>query len=251
MEASARQRYSFGPFLLDPEEKVLLRRGHPVALPPKALDTLLALVEHRGHVIEKGELLNRVWPNTFVEEATLTQNIFTLRKALGDSPDGHTYIETIPRRGYRFIAPVRLVNGGRALEEPAGFASHGVSPSISARTRPARAWTFAIAAVVLSLGLAAGWYLTRHRPGRRSSPTAGRIMLAVLPFQNLTGDPQQDFLSDGFTEEMITQLGRMDPQRLGVIARTSAMQYKRKARRSDRAGAARGLHPGGQPSPRE
>ena len=233
MEAPVHQRYLFGPFLLDPQEKVLLRKGQPLALPLKALETLLALVEHRGHVIEKVELLERVWPNTFVEEATLTQNIFTLRKALGDSPNGHEYIETIPRRGYRFVAPVHLVNGGRDLEEPTDLTSHGASPSISARTRAARARSFAIAAIVLALGLPAGWYLTRHRPGRRASPAAGRIMLAVLPFQNLTGDPQQDFLSDGFTEEMITQLGRMNPQRLGVIARTSAMQYKRREKPAD------------------
>lgn len=233
MEAPAHQRFSFGPFLLDPEEKVLVRGGRPVPLAPKALDTLLTLVEQRGHVIEKGELLNRVWPNTFVEEATLTQNIFTLRKALGDSPDGHAYIETVPRRGYRFVAPVRLVNGGRALEGPVGVAAHGANPSVSARTRPALARTFAIAAIVLALSLLSGWYVTRHRSGRRASPTAGRIMLAVLPFQNLTGDPQQDYLSDGFTEEMITQLGRMYPQRLGVIARTSAMQYKGKEKPAD------------------
>lgn len=228
MEAPVQQRYSFGPFVLDPAEKVLLRKGHPLAIPPKALETLLALIEHRGHLVEKGELLERVWPNTFVEEATLTQNIFTLRKALDDSANGHEYIETIPKRGYRFVAPVHLVNGGRTLEEPSHLASHGLSPSISGRTRPAQARTFGIVAIVLAAGLLSSWYLTRHRHGQLASPTAGRIMLAVLPFQNLTGDLQQDFLSDGFTEEMITQLGRMNPQRLGVIARTSAMQYKGK-----------------------
>lgn len=228
MEAQVHQRYSFGPFILDPTEKVLLRKGHPLPLPPKALETLVALIEHRGHVVDKSELLERVWPNTFVEEATLTQNIFTLRKALDDSANGHEYIETIPKRGYRFVASVHLANGGGALEEPARLASGGLSPSISVRTRLARARTLVIAAVALAVVLLSVWYLTRRWPGQHASPNAARIMLAVLPFQNLTGDPQQDFLSDGFTEEMITQLGRMDPQRLGVIARTSAMQYKGK-----------------------
>ena len=110
MEAPTQQPYCFGPFVLDPVEKRLLLDGNPVALPPKALDTLLTLVEHRGHVMEKGQLLELVWPNTFVEEATLTQNIFTLRKALDDSPDGHQYIETVPKRGYRFVARVSLLD---------------------------------------------------------------------------------------------------------------------------------------------
>src|SRR6266446_4545054 len=100
--------YSFGAFLLDPVEKVLSRDDHPVHLPPKAFETLLALVEKEGHVLEKAELLNRVWPNTFVEEATLAQNIFTLRKALGDGTNGREYIETVPKRGYRFVAPVKV-----------------------------------------------------------------------------------------------------------------------------------------------
>ena len=109
MEAPARQRYSFGPFVLDPAERVLLRDGHPVPLPPKAVETLLALVEKSGHVIEKAELLQRIWPATFVEEATLAQNVFTLRKALDCSANGREYIETVPKRGYRFAAVVKAV----------------------------------------------------------------------------------------------------------------------------------------------
>src|SRR5215470_11202067 len=111
MKARSQQRYSFGPFVLDPVEKTLWRDGHPISLPAKAFETLQALIENHGHVLEKADLLNRVWPNTFVEEATLAQNIFTLRKILSDSPEDHQYIETVPRRGYRFVAPVTVVNG--------------------------------------------------------------------------------------------------------------------------------------------
>lgn len=216
MEAPVHPRYFFGPFLLDPTEKVLLRKGEPLALPPKALETLLALVEHRGHVIEKGQLLERVWPNTFVEEATLTQNIFTLRKALGDSPNGHEYIETIPRRGYRFVAPVRM------LDEPT--AQTDAQPRLHpTKLRSLFLWPLLGISVLL---VSAGFYLRlrSHPPEPRS--TESRITLAVLPFQNLTPDPGQEYLSDGLTEETITQLGGLNPERLGVIARTSAMHYK-------------------------
>ena len=108
MGSQVKQLYEFGPFRLDTGERVLTRAGQLVPLTPKAFETLLALVRHGGHVMEKDELLKAVWPDTFVEEATLAQNIFTLRKALGNGQqDGQKYIETIPRRGYRFIASVR------------------------------------------------------------------------------------------------------------------------------------------------
>jgi len=95
--------YRFGPFLMDPRER-LLRRGDVVLpLTPKAVDTLLALVEARGRLVEKDELMNRLWPGTFVEEANLTNQISLLRKAMGDDA---AYIETVPKRGYRFVGPV-------------------------------------------------------------------------------------------------------------------------------------------------
>lgn len=216
MEAPVQQRYFFGPFVLDPVEKRLLRDGHPVALPPKALDTLLTLVEHRGHVIAKGELLELVWPNTFVEEATLTQNIFTLRKALDDSPDDHHYIETVPKRGYRFVAPVQL------LDQPGASANGESQPHWTQARRRFLGALLGIVVVATSAGL-----FSRVRSRERKPEPAGvRITLAVLPFQNLTPDPQQEYFSDGLTEEMITQLGGLNPERLGVIARTSAMHYK-------------------------
>ena len=94
----------FGTFQVDPRERVLLEDGRPVALTPKALETLLVLLKHHGHVVSKADLLKTVWPDTFVEEGVLAQNILTLRKALGN-PD---WIENVPRRGYRFTAPVKL-----------------------------------------------------------------------------------------------------------------------------------------------
>src|ERR1044072_7898431 len=96
--------YEFGRFRLKPAERVLLREGEPVPLTPKVFDILLTLVEHGGEVVAKDDLMKRVWPNTFVEEGNLTQNISLLRKALGESSGGVQFIETVPRRGYRFVA---------------------------------------------------------------------------------------------------------------------------------------------------
>src|SRR5262249_38440845 len=101
--------YKFGPFRLDAAEHLLLRDGAAVPLTPKAFDLLLALVERHGHLLEKEELLKKVWPDTFVEEANLASNISQLRKALGDRENGHRYIETAPKRGYRFVASVSKV----------------------------------------------------------------------------------------------------------------------------------------------
>jgi DNA-binding winged helix-turn-helix (wHTH) protein/TolB-like protein/Flp pilus assembly protein TadD len=102
----SRRLYSFGPFQLDTGEQVLLRDGQPLPLKPKVFDLLVVLVENSGHVVCKDELMNQVWANSFVEEGNLAVSIFEIRKALGGSPNGHQYIETVPRRGYRFAACV-------------------------------------------------------------------------------------------------------------------------------------------------
>src|SRR5262244_1141141 len=98
--------YEFGRFRLKVAERILLREGELVPLTPKVFDILLTLVENRGQVVSKEDLMKRVWPNTFVEEGNLTQNISLLRKALGESPGGVQFIETVPRRGYRFVADI-------------------------------------------------------------------------------------------------------------------------------------------------
>src|SRR5215475_9372716 len=116
MSLKANPLYEFGPFRLDAAEHLLLRDGEAVPLTPKAFDLLLALVERHGHLLEKEELLKKVWPDTFVEEANLASNISQLRKALGDGENGHRYIETAPKRGYRFVANVKKVVDER--EEP-------------------------------------------------------------------------------------------------------------------------------------
>lgn len=112
MEPKTKRLYEFGPFRLDPEESVLLRDTKPVYLKPKVFETLVVLIEKRGHVLDKETLMQELWGETFVEEANLTVNISQLRKALGQSGQGEEatqFIETLPRRGYRFVAEVREV----------------------------------------------------------------------------------------------------------------------------------------------
>ena len=114
MEHSRKHLYEFGAFCLDPAEHILLRNGKRVPLVPKALETLLILVQHSGHVLAKDELMELLWPGTVVEENNLTQNISALRKALGEDSGGSAYIETVPRLGYRFVKEVRVLS----VDEP-------------------------------------------------------------------------------------------------------------------------------------
>lgn len=100
--------YHFGPFHIDPEQRILMREGKLVSLAPKVLETLILLVQNRGRILEKEELIQLLWPDSFVEEGNLSQNIFILRKILGDDRNGHAFIQTVPRRGYRFVAPVTI-----------------------------------------------------------------------------------------------------------------------------------------------
>ena len=209
--------YTFGPFTLDSQECVLSTQGERVPLTPKALDTLFVLVERNGHVLEKDEILKRVWPDTFVEEGTLAQNISTLRKALGEGTNGQIYIETIPRRGYRFVAPVKVETEGRSEAVIPSDASLRVSGS---RFRTVT-WTFVVIALIGASG-----YLLRGHLRRSAHASTNRATLAVLPFENLSSEADQQYFADGFTEEMISQLGDLDPAKLAIIARVSAMQYK-------------------------
>lgn len=213
--------YAFGPYQLEAEERVLLRDGQPVTLPPKDLETLLALVESAGHIVEKEELLEKVWPGVFIEEGNLSRHIFNLRQALGDSPDGRKYIETVPRRGYRFVAAVR--KDGETMASDLA-----TSPS-SARSQTAGPVGLRRTLRLLPLGVLIALAVTAMLGSRRfwsQKPPPPRAMLAVLPFANLSGDAREDYFADGLTEEMIAQLGQLQPAKLGVIARTSIVRYK-------------------------
>jgi TolB-like protein/DNA-binding winged helix-turn-helix (wHTH) protein/Tfp pilus assembly protein PilF len=208
--------FEFGPFQLDVEERLLRRGGQILALTPKAFETLLVLVENHGRLVGKEDLMKRLWPESFVEESNLAQQIFTLRKSLGD--DGNQYIETVPKRGYRFRTPVTSL-------APAAIAPDtkpGVADPVPSRTLRAAGFAWLIAIAGFSLVLYLGWRVARPM----AAPAPEKMTLAVLPFENLSGDADQDYLSDGMTEEMIMQLARLNPARLAVIARTSSMHFK-------------------------
>lgn len=205
-----RRFYEFGPFRLDAAVPLLLRGRAVVPLGPKAVEILLLLVERRGNPVTKDELLRAIWPETFVEESNLTYNVSVLRKALGEGPGSKVYIETIPKRGYRFVAAV-------TVQEELG--QTGETPRAAPVARPwMRAVFFAIGGAALLSGLLYFAATTTNRGEIRS--------VAILPFLNLTPDSAEEYFSDGLTEDLTTALSKM--KELKVPARTSAFQFKGK-----------------------
>jgi TolB-like protein/DNA-binding winged helix-turn-helix (wHTH) protein/Flp pilus assembly protein TadD len=225
----------FDVHCLDVGQRVLLSRGAPVPLGPKVFDTLLALAEEPGRVLEKDYLLKKIWPETFVEEGSLARNVSTLRRVLGKSPEDQEYIETIPKRGYRFNGAVRRLS--RMLATPpdsdrlpdgvpsedsrqAGAAvGHAVAPP-STRLRVRLAWSVGTLLVLASAITAWGVFNATGRSGSINS-------LAVLPFVNLTGDQDGEYFSDGLTEELINALSNIPG--LHVVSRTTVFQFKNRA----------------------
>jgi len=225
MAQAAKHLYEFGPFRIDPSEGLLLRDEQPIPLAPKAFEALLLLVESSGHLIEKGVLMQKLWPDSFVEEANLSKYIFTLRQALSDGEDGQKYIETVPKRGYRFVASVQKLAAESVEQAPAEMLSceGEEAKTVTSTTR----WRIALVsaalaatAMVLLVWLDPGEWRARLFGG----PARPVRTIAVLPLQNLSGDTAQDYLADGMTEALTTDLARMES--LQVISRTSAIQYK-------------------------
>jgi len=188
------------------------------------MHVLVALLERPGELLTREELRCRVWPeHTFVDfDHALNTAVKKIRAALNDEADSPRYLETVPRRGYRFIAPVQTeLTPGRAAEEHR--AELAEDPEIRRPLINRRVVALAAGLIVVVCG---GYYWNSHRARASGNNRPSRTMLAVLPFENLTNDPSQEFFSDGMTEETIAQLGRLNSQNIGVIARTSAMKYK-------------------------
>lgn len=243
MVGQQRLTYEFGPFRLIPQERQLLRQSQTVPLTPKSFDLLVLLVENSGHLIEKDELLKRIWPDSFVEEANLSVNVSALRRALGEDQNEH-YIETVPRRGYRFVAIVKTrpdEGTGFSRREPseedndnklaAEFVDQERLPALPSTPAgpPARGssrrWAIILAGLllfpVLLLGLNAGGL--RERLFRAGKPAQIQA-LAVLPLENVSGDNYPDYLANEMTETLINELARIDALR--VISFPSVMPYK-------------------------
>src|SRR5216683_711604 len=239
--------YRLGQFVLDSRKRTVTCADSPVSLTPKAFDVLLFLMQNPNRLVTKEELLLAVWGETFVEEGNLTQYISHLRRALGDNPEDARLIVTIARKGYQFTADVTVAKAANTAIQAAVQVSTAESsladrqpalrsPADEAVPKAPKNWRKAAlvgaSAAFLAVVCFASW---RHfRPV--TPPGSGRIMLAVLPFENLTGDPNKEYVADGLTEETISQLGRLNPEQLGVIARTSVMGYKHKDERLDQIG---------------
>ena len=217
----------FGGFELNLRTGELTRQGGRIRLTDKPFEVLVSLLERSGELVTREELQQRLWgDDTFVDfDNNLNATVSRLREALNDSAQGPRFIETIPRKGYRYVGPPPAWGGA-----PEGH--EGVDPVPPAERGGRRAGLglsiglLAVAAVVLVLAMRWGGGETRGPESEESPPPAARLMLAVLPFENLSEDPHQEYLADGLTEELLTRLGGIAPERLGVIARTSVRRYK-------------------------
>jgi len=198
--------YRFGPFRYDAAQRLLFRGAELVPLVPKALDTLHVLLERRGVVVEKSDLMSLVWPDTNVEEVGLARNISLLRKALEDTGEGDSYIETIPRRGYRFAAPV-------ATDEPAGIPPApppGEPPAPPPRMQPPLLRWRLVALVVCAAAAAALIYYQFYVPSRYLPGGAMPASLAVIPFPCLCAGMDGDAFSQGLNEVLVADLAKLN-----------------------------------------
>jgi TolB-like protein/DNA-binding winged helix-turn-helix (wHTH) protein len=226
----------------DPKNKVILRE--------QVFQVLRMLLEREGKIVTREEIKSRLWANDTVVDFdhSINATIRTLRRALRDSADDPRYIETLARRGYRLMLPIqyresapettleedlgRRVQSAAEISENTARVQENVQEKLQHQTRQHR-WRAAVALASVVILVGAGYISWRHF---RSTPLPRKTMLAILPFENLTGDPNKEYLADGLTEETISQLGRLNPEQLGVIARTSVMGYKHKNVRLDQIG---------------
>jgi TolB-like protein/DNA-binding winged helix-turn-helix (wHTH) protein/Tfp pilus assembly protein PilF len=223
----------FGDFEVDLRSRELRSRNNraSVRLPDQSFEVLAMLLQHPGELVTREDIRKRLWPaDTFVDfDHGLNNAVKRLRDALRDSAETPQFVETLPRRGYRFIAQVKRLDRPEQTS-PATETARGGSLFTKLKTRQAR-----LALAVTLMGLAILLVATDKRIWSQPGTTR-RVMLAVLPFENLSERPQEDYFSDGLTDELITQVGGLEPARLGVIARTSAMQYKHAGKSSSQVG---------------
>ena len=232
--------YEFGEFRVDVAQRLLVLRAGSRALPlsSRAFDTLVFFLEHPGKLLDKSTLMAAIWPKLVVEENNLNQQISALRRVLGERPEEHRFIVTVPGRGYRFIAPVSLVAGSGTASDAAPAPAPVRPPRL-----PPMPLIAAVAAVALLAGVYALWLgrsaegtagVRVEAPLQSGLPTSTHAVvfspppysIAVLPFVNMSGDKEQDYFSDGLSEELLNDLSRINE--LQVAARTSSFSFKGK-----------------------
>ena len=236
--------YEFGKFRFDPENHQLMSGGTSVSLTPKAFEVLLVLVQNGSRLTTKEELMRRVWPDSFVEEANLTVNVSALRKLLGETPEGLDYIETVPKKGYRFVAPVLEVqlnalslaspSAERGGEPDSGVAEQSFEkpssiPRLEESLPRENSWpSFALLAVGLLVAVAVGVaYFALHNRSIQMRSSGQPHRLAVLPFQNLRANAESDFLGFSLADAVITRLGYVSE--LAVRPSYAVQKYKTQA----------------------
>jgi TolB-like protein/DNA-binding winged helix-turn-helix (wHTH) protein/Tfp pilus assembly protein PilF len=239
---SSSRKIRTGLFEIDLASGELRKNGRRLSLQEQPFRVLAMLLERPGEIVTRQDLQARLWPaDTYVGfDEGLNTAIRKLRTAFGDSAGNPRFVETLPRRGYRFIAPVTEaaandlstivdVTGPKENDDATVSSGQAVSTLDLVLAPGGWSWpgkTAVLVTALLILALTVATYMMRTRRYADSAP-AKRAMLAILPFKNLSNDPKQEYFSDGLTEETITDLGQLSPENLGVIARTSAMAYKR------------------------
>jgi len=264
MSNSVKHFYEFGPFRIDVANRLLLRDGEPLPLTPKAVDTLLALIQSGGQVLRKDDLMKLVWPDTIVEEGNLTQNIYLLRKTLGERSNGQNYIETVPRRGYRFVGEVRQSEAADLIlaertkvqvvieeqEEGGGDGETGrrgdgemerwrdgetkkfgddssvaLSPPLPLSLSPRRSISPSVLVAAVFIAVIAGlFYLTYSGRSKPPGMTARIESIAVLPFKPLGAGSGDEDLGVGMADALITQLSNI--RRIVVRPTSAVLKYR-------------------------
>jgi TolB-like protein/DNA-binding winged helix-turn-helix (wHTH) protein/tetratricopeptide (TPR) repeat protein len=249
--ATTGETLRFADFVLDLSAYELRRQGRVVRLERRPMDLLVLLIQRRGQLVSRSDIVEQLWgKDVFVDVETGVNTVmWKVRAALHDSPEAPTFVETVPGKGYRFIAAVEVVpapgavvplpapSDARSKQEPVAAPTHSPTTLVPApvESRSRVPLTGAIVAVVL-LGAYVMWAgLGMDTPGPH-------VVLAVLPFENLSGDAEREYLADGLADETIAALGQIDPDHVSVIARTSTTVYKRTTKSVAQIGAELGAN---------
>jgi TolB-like protein/DNA-binding winged helix-turn-helix (wHTH) protein/Flp pilus assembly protein TadD len=229
---------SFQSFRLDTANQCLWRGQERVSITPKAYDVLRYFVENPGRLVTPDELLEKLWPETYVNPEVFRKYILEIRKILGDRPDKPEFIETVTKRGYRFIAPVidESAADPRDLNTPRAFGEHATAKRVGDERTPSeqegsfgkrRLWKLAILpvlAVVAAFGMGGYFRLARNRP--KAAPSLNSPSIAVLPFADMSPAKDQEYFSDGLAEQLIHELAKVSG--LKVVGRSSSFQFRDK-----------------------
>jgi TolB-like protein/DNA-binding winged helix-turn-helix (wHTH) protein len=205
-----------GEWRVDPALDEISKDGTSVKLEPRTMRLLVCLAQHAGRVVSVEQLLDEVWKDVVVTPNSVYHAVATLRRVLGDNTKEPTYIANVLRRGYRLVAPAEWIDQAPQGLQLATATDDKAEAPMPPQTRPRPRVVWFVSALLIAFLTIAYFFASKPH----------KAMLVVLPFENLSGDASQEIFSDGMTEELITQLGSLDPDHLGVIARTSAMQYK-------------------------